>query len=547
MVLNLLTDSWLPVRHASGALSTIAIADLGTGSRDNDPPVALAAPRPDLNAALLEWLIGVVTVALAPEDDDGWIAGWEQPVAREKLVDALAPWSSAFNLDGDGPRAFQDLDPLNDAPLNHPLALFMDMPGAQTLRQNKDIFIKRTGPAVLSPATAAMALIALQTFAPSGGAGHRTSVRGGGPMTTFSVLDRDGGAGGLWDLVWANVLTRAQLRSLPGGDRPWTAANMFPWLAPTRTSDPKNDGVETAPENTHALQCFFGMPRRIRLEFEPADGRTCALGGMATGQVVTGFRMQNYGTNYTGAWLHPLTPHYSDGSAPPLPVHPQPGGIAWRDWLGLVFDNTDGKRTALAAKAVQVSRARSIDTGARLRLLVTGYDFDNMKARGFLWRELPVPLPGRDGATEQQVARAVREMVRSADHVAYLLRRTVRQALVGDDRERTVDTIPVSDRFWEETEPAFLAEVARLDVTPDGMAGRRQRWLGVLRGTALRLLEEEVSPDRVDLDGMHRLVVAWKALDDALAGRGKDGKTLCERLDLPLPARKSDAPLEEPA
>ena len=97
----------------------------------------------------------------------------------------------AFDLDGPGPRFLQDLDPLEGADDKEIAALLIDAPGAQTLRNNADLFVKRGGAPVLSRATAAMALCTLNAYAPSGGAGHRTSLRGGGPMTTLVVADHE--------------------------------------------------------------------------------------------------------------------------------------------------------------------------------------------------------------------------------------------------------------------------------------------------------------------------------------------------------------------
>ncbi|WP_239500552.1 type I-E CRISPR-associated protein Cse1/CasA, partial [Streptococcus pneumoniae] len=65
----------------------------------------------------------------------------------------------------------------------------------------------------------------LQTYAPSGGAGHRTSLRGGGPLTTLLAPARKGRAvATLWDRVWTNV---------PDADPDAGAADparIFPWL-----------------------------------------------------------------------------------------------------------------------------------------------------------------------------------------------------------------------------------------------------------------------------------------------------------------------------
>ena len=68
------------------------------------------------------------------------------------------------------------------------------------------LLVKRGGAPVLSRAAAAMALFTLQTYAPSGGAGHRTGFRGGGPLTTLALPGPPPGEPPtLWHLLWANV------------------------------------------------------------------------------------------------------------------------------------------------------------------------------------------------------------------------------------------------------------------------------------------------------------------------------------------------------
>src|SRR5207237_2072121 len=112
----------------------------------------------------------------------------------------------------------------------------------------------------------------------------------------------------------------------PNGD-----ADRFPWLAPTRTSNPKAGGRATKPADAHALQAYFGLPRRIRLEFG-GPGR-CDLTGRDDERTVVGFRMRNYGAQYVD-WKHPLSPHYRQKVGDSwIPVHGQPGGIGWRDWI----------------------------------------------------------------------------------------------------------------------------------------------------------------------------------------------------------------------
>ena len=186
MPYDLRVESWLPFRRRSGVVEWLpphAIAD----QLANDPIVALAAPRPDFNGALLEFLIGLISVALALPDEDAWedLAG--TPPAPDYLRKRLMALPDAFTLDGGGPRFLQDYTAADfagqaDLPIEN---LLIDAAGENTQKLNKDLFVKRGRADVLGRPAAAMALITLQGYAPSGGQGHRTSMRGGGPLTTL--------------------------------------------------------------------------------------------------------------------------------------------------------------------------------------------------------------------------------------------------------------------------------------------------------------------------------------------------------------------------
>ena len=189
-VFNLINAAWLPVRRRSGAVEYVSPWRV-TDSIADDPFVAFAWPRADFNGAAHEFLIGLLSTAAAPKDDDEWEDWWQNPPAPEVLKQRFSTVAYAFDLDGPGPRFLQDLDPLEDAENKEIAALLIDAPGAQTLRNNADLFVKRGGVLALSRAAAAMALFTLSAYAPPGGAGHRTSLRGGGPMTTLIVNDHD--------------------------------------------------------------------------------------------------------------------------------------------------------------------------------------------------------------------------------------------------------------------------------------------------------------------------------------------------------------------
>jgi CRISPR system Cascade subunit CasA len=522
-VLNLLTDPWLPVLRKSGRRSTIRPAQL-TEDLSDDPVVALDWPRADFRFTALEFLIGLLATACPPEAHTDWLDSWDTPPLTDALDAAFAPIAHAFALDGDGPRFLQDQEDLvaDSEPVER---LLIESPGASTTRNNTDLLVRRGRFASLGRPAAAMALYTFQSWAPAGGAGNRTGLRGGGPLTTLVAPDRPGT---LWHLLWANVPVGERLteQDLP---------RVFPWLAPTATSE---GARVVTPESAHPLQCWWGMPRRIRLNFEVADlPAACDLTGLPDTVCVTGWRQRPRGANYV-AWgkVHPLTPHYTlKPGSEWLAVHPQPGGIGYRHWLGLVTRTPEGLRLPAAAVAAwREDRERARDIGGRGRLLAAGYDMDNMKARAFVESEMPLPVTA-DDAARQRLDEFVTALVRSADQVAGLLRGAVRGALFSTGATVKIDAELLStqrERLWERTEPPFLAALHRAAGGSD-TAAERAAWQRMLRDTALVLFDEAAPLSSEAGAAAPRIARARRNLLFALTGFGKDGAALFTTLSLP--------------
>ena len=532
-VFNLIEASWLPVRRRSGAIQRIAPWRISDRIGE-DPIVAFAWPRPDFNGAAHELLIGLLSTAAAPEDDDDWEDWWWNPPAPGILEERFARVAHAFDLDGPGPRFLQDLDPLEDADGKEIAALLIDAPGAQTLRNNADLFVKRGSAPILSRATAAMALYTLNSYAPGGGAGHRTSLRGGGPMTTLIIADhRDYGAT-LWGRLWPNVEAREQIEGRASdvtvSDDP---ASVFPWLVPTRTSNPKAGGKKTTPGNVHPLQVYWGMPRRIRLVFESAQDRSCDLTGDKDPAIVTGYRTRNYGTDYSEGFEHPLTPYYRQkAGSPKLPVHPKPGGISYRLWPGLVCESSD--KLCDPAQVIRHWHERTPQRDGT-RLVAFGYDMDNMKARAWIESEMPFWLL-EDAASRESLEQFIGRAVAGAGTVTRLLTKEIKSALYDRPKNAGGDYGFIAERFYRETERAFYGAlrqaVCLVEEDPDGddpALQAREGWAPAMADTALRLFDEYAPTDGLEDRNMHRHVKARFFLTLALGGRGKDGHSLFER------------------
>ena len=532
---NLITEPWLPVRRRSGAEEWIAPAQVNEGIGE-DPIVGFAWPRPDFNGAAHEFLIGLLSTAAAPTDNDHWWESWSDPPTPETLDARFARISHAFNLDGPGPRFMQDFDPLEGAKTEHVGALLMDAPGAQTLRHNADLFVKRGGTVSICRAAAAMALFTLNAYAPSGGAGHRTSLRGGGPMTTLIVADHELGET-LWGRLWPNVETQEESDDrATEAPRPHDDALVFPWLAATRTSQ-KNGGKSTSQQHVHPLQAYWAMPRRIRLQFEDACNRRCSITDREDAVVVTQYRTKNYGVNYVSeSFNHPLSPYYRQREGKErLPVHPKPGGISYRLWPGLVCRKGDG----LGDPAQTVRHWRRKDVGDA-RVVAFGYDMDNMKARA--WVEGEMPIWSLDPVVQEWLeGKFVLPATAGAEVVARLLTNAVKSALHDSPKNAPGDYRFIADVFYRETEPRF--QEIRMDArrlieantdADDPPQAARESWRKALTDSAGKLFDHFAPAEGLEHRDMQRLVKASFFLNRALHGHGKEGRSLFAALELSL-------------
>lgn len=508
--MNLIRDEWMPVVLQEGKQCRIApwqIAEM------ENPVVELAAPRADFQGALYQFLIGLLQTAFAPEDHDEWMEYWQTPPSSDALREAFGRYEDSFEVENPDGAAFMQDFSLSEGEQKSIAALLIEAPGVKTRKDNLDHFVKGKSGECMCPACAATALFTLQINAPSGGQGHRVGLRGGGPLTTLVVPPE---ATSLWQRLWANVLTSEELELNDAAD----TSSIFPWMSPTRLSD--KSGGPTLPGDVHPLHMYWAMPRRVRLEFQPVDALPCMVCGEITDMAASHLRTKNFGYNYEGPWVHPLTPYRFDPKHqnPPLSLKGQPGGIGYRQWLGLTWqDESNGDHAALVVQRFNTERSLDLSGDSLARLWSFGYDMDNMKAR--CWYESTMPLLSIAPEKRSTFLDTTAHLLDAAKEAVSLTRSFVKAAWFSRPKDVKGDMGMVDHGFWHNTEPAFyrlLEQMAKQAIPgaqmPPTIAGS---WLSTVKREAVKQFDRwSLEGDAEDLD-MKRIIKARNGLKAKLS------------------------------
>lgn len=512
--MNLLQDAWMPVRNVSGQREWIAPERLGESQWQ-----AFDADRPDFNGALAQFAIGLLQTTTPATDTIRWRALFREPPSAETLREWFVPVHDAFELDGMGPRFMQDFDlGTEGVAVNDISALLIDSPGENTLKNNADHFVKRGQVRALCPACAALALFTLQVNAPSGGAGHRTGLRGGGPLTTLVLAPPETS---LWHSLWLNVSDKQDFLAQAGDMATMDSQRSFPWLGPITTLQVK--GGELAQAQVHPAHLFWAMPRRIRLDLEACSEGFCDLCARHSERLVSRYGTKNYGLNYKGTWSHPLSPYYEtkDGW---LPLHPQPDGVGYRHWMAWVLGASGERKSTRTAAVVDRALAHlHRQAGSAPRLWAFGFDMDKMKVR--CWHESTLPLYGLadcDATARANVQAEVGRWLAAAELVTSNLRDAVKSAWFS--RDARGDFAYVDASFWSRTEAQFYARLrALIEATRTSaempIAQWREDWLKTITRVALRLFDETfVGAGLVERQNPRRAARAHRQLRSQMYG-----------------------------
>jgi CRISPR system Cascade subunit CasA len=507
--MNLIEDAWVPIIRHDGTEEKIAPWQIA--EREN-PVVDINTVRADFYGAMYQFLIGLLQTFAAPEDGDEWLEYAQTPPNEEQIQESLIQYKDAFHLmPKEGAAFLQDFD-MPDGEQKGVAALLIEAPGGKTLKDNLDHFVKGGQVEKSCESCAAIALFTLQTNAPSGGVGHRVGLRGGGPLTTLVMPQSEQAT--LWQKLWINVLPQEDFHpSLEGLD-----AKVLPWLASTRISD--KTGINTTLEDVNPLQMYWGMPRRIRFDSDDLSSGHCDICGEYSDSLISHFTTKNYGVNYEGPWVHPLTPYRfdSDHKEPPLSLKGQQGGLGYRHWLGLAWqDDSNGDSAAIVTQSFneeKISQLQEIDEAVDdvACLWCFGYDMDNMKAR--CWYEQQMPLIYVDKAYREDFIGFVQQLITSAKDLLPALRGQIKQAWFSRPKDAKGDISMIDHDFWQATDTEFYKQLHALTNLNTDFDYRQipaeiaEKWLKTLRQVAFDIFDHWVLEGEAEDMNMKRITQA---------------------------------------
>lgn len=514
MQFNLIDEKWIPIKRRDGTEERIRPWEMTDCFAEN-PVVSLNAPRPDFNGALIQFLIGLVQTTFAPANPIEWKQKLKTPPSADQLREAFLAVHHAFELGGDGPRFMQDYNKFKKKSKSIEW-LLIGAATENTVANNTDHFIKRSTVSRMCPACCATALLTMQTNAPGGGQGYRTSLRGGGPLTTLVMGDKDFDT--LWHLIWLNVLETKTFLSFCNSQKN-SDSNMFPWLAKCGTSATEQD--------IHPAQYFWATPRRIRLDVEKVESGLCDVCPLPSDSLIAEYKEVNKGTEYRSPMKHPLSPFdkkirktRKKDEARNKALLTKPGGVSYRHWLGLVVNNADEGIEPARIVHEFIQRGQS---EWQFRLWAFGYDMDKMKAR--CWYESKMPLitvnSGRTDDYEQTIAR----LINAANVIAVNTKIAVKRVMHGQPefdtvgrkirwKYRDIKNLPYEEEkaekriensvrgvpsfmllettFWQATESVFYEVLYGLSNCIRDRSDRQEfleRWQETLSREALRLFD----------------------------------------------------------
>lgn len=579
--MNLLEDSWIPIKTKQGQAKTIAVYEIVQAD-----VIGLNAPRADFNAALIQFLIGLLQTVFAPENPRAWRQHFQQPPTEDELKVAFESIKDAFYLDGEGSRFMQDSSIQQKDKLKPIEELIFGAPGDITKTKNKDHFVKKKDIEGLCNSCAASAILAANIFADNGGPSYFESMRGNGFISTLVCLDETKSEPSLWKNIWLNVMTsnyfiannkdkflwmtaiqsddgkrkdfssqvkelKAQIEQLDLDIRRATDKTQKQELTDKKKelSDEQRTvqnarkgmtGISSA--DAHPLQVYWAWLRRFYLDIKPQSQGLCSVcNERMIG--IRGFYKTNQGYNYPKTlWTHPLSPYKKaisgDYEGKFLPLEMTKNGLPYTYWN----DFTKRSDNQFPAQVISQHIAKPIADKMQLIIWSFGYAMDSNSPLGWYEAKTPLYLIENENSRERfeaEIEKYIAASNKIADSRSGCLIYAIKNAWFDENKEKNKTQKKAFDNdkadevaksFWHSTEQQFYVLVKELYDNANGLSDEKRialanQWYAHIQSEAIQIFNQWAFTAKIQTKPK-RIATAYNQLMRQLKGTTLKHETL---------------------
>ncbi len=547
---NLLEDPWIPVRTTYGENHQIRAYEIA-----RKDIVALDAPRPDFNAALIQFLIGLIQTVLAPETPRDWRKRYAQPPSEDELKEVFKSIKPAFYLDGDGFRFMQDelaIKVGKHLPIEE---MVFGAPGGSSKVNNKDHFIKKSCINGLCYSCSISSILTANIFAEDGGQGYFQSMRGNGFITTLVQADGQQSEMVLWENIWLNILPQKNIK---------LSNNMFYWnkefsdkqfLGEVENIETEIKDLKKKKKNTEKkekqlkeiqnkieklktifpdendFQVYWAWMRRFHLDTQNMVEGQCSLCNFL-GRILTHFHKTNKGYKYPKElWqnAHPFSPsikyhrqNYTENNLKykdkMLTVEMTTSGLPYIYWQDYIKQS----EKQAPAKVISQHLRKELSEETQLIIWTFGYAMDSNTPLG--WYESKTPLyileTEQVKIFEQEVNKYISAANKISDNRSGYLINSIKSAWFDEDKNKNKDSkkvfysekaIEISKSFLNNTENKFFELLKSLyedssQLTDEKLVDFREQWYKHIKQETEKLFNRwafksgiQTNPKRISL------------------------------------------------
>ncbi len=499
--MNLLSDSWIPVRSLdpSGAPEKISFRKLLC----EDGKWEVSLPRDDMELAAVQLLICLAQALFTPKDAGELRLRVAKPMPAE-AYDAIfmRPCSAWFELDNPE-YPFMQVRGVAAKEVTQMDKLMAGLTGATNAR-----FVNEPGlGAKLCGGCAAIALFNQASCTPSFGGGFKASLRGSIPITTLVQGTH------LRQTVWLNVLSEESLSAyIPW--HPEKKESKPTWVEPIKASE------SIAAQTIGALRGLFWQPAHVELLPPGQLGRCCCC-GFLDDRLYTGFRKAKFNYTLVGTWPHPHSPRIMATKKGQIDERFAAFTTAAPSWTQLsrfvvsqeMSDSgTEGQQPA--AVILQLKQLYG-NKSERLHMLVGGYR--NNKASLLERRHEVFTLNHGWDSHAEVISELVRLGLGYRDALIkalFLFVNGMKDSKRGDGSKFKGAGVKIhqaaESQFYRRSEPCIQDVLARVDfITPESELARMRE---DLKRIVLELFDESVHPYAHDPELVRTIALARKAL-----------------------------------